>query len=110
VPMLEAAPGVRAIAIFEEICRRHPDLAVGVRRTLERRVARWRALNGPSRSCGGVPAGRCRCARSGPGLLGICGRRTVPAPGPLVRRSLPNWGAAAIGKVRHTSALFASRA
>ena len=25
VPMLEAAPGVRAIAIFEEICRRHPD-------------------------------------------------------------------------------------
>ena len=49
VPMLEAAPGVRAVAILEEICRRHPDLAVGVRRTLERRVARWRALNGPSR-------------------------------------------------------------
>jgi hypothetical protein len=47
--MLEAAPGVRAVAIFEEMCRRHPDLAVGVRRTLERRVARWRALNGPSR-------------------------------------------------------------
>src|SRR5262252_5234102 len=49
VPMLEAAPGVRAVAVFEEICRRHPDLTVGVRRTLERRVARWRALNGPSR-------------------------------------------------------------
>jgi hypothetical protein len=49
VPMLEAAPGVRAVAIFEEMCRRHPDLAVGVRRTLERRVASWRALNGPSR-------------------------------------------------------------
>ena len=48
VPMLEAAPGVRAIAIFEEISRRHPDLPTGVRRTLERRVARWRALNGPS--------------------------------------------------------------
>jgi len=48
-PMLAAAPGVRAVAIFEEICRRHPDLATGVRRTLERRVARWRALNGPSR-------------------------------------------------------------
>jgi hypothetical protein len=47
--MLATAPGVRAVAIFEEICRRHPDLAVGVRRTLERRVARWRALNGPSR-------------------------------------------------------------
>jgi hypothetical protein len=49
VPMLEAAPGVRAVAIFEEICRRHPDLPTGVRRTLERRVARWRALSGPSR-------------------------------------------------------------
>jgi hypothetical protein len=49
VPMLAAAPGVRAVAIFEEICRRHPGLAAGVRRTLERRVARWRALNGPSR-------------------------------------------------------------
>ena len=43
VPMLEAAPGVRAVAIFEEICRRHLDLAAGVRRTLERRVARWRS-------------------------------------------------------------------
>jgi transposase InsO family protein len=49
VPMLEAAPGVRAIAIFEEICRRHPELAMGVRRTLERRIANWRALNGPTR-------------------------------------------------------------
>ena len=49
VPMLEAAPGVRAVAIFEEMCRRHPEVAMGVRRTLERRVARWRALNGPSR-------------------------------------------------------------
>ena len=49
VPMLEAAPGIRAVAIFEETCRRHPEVASGVRRTLERRVARWRALNGPSR-------------------------------------------------------------
>src|SRR6266480_3662641 len=48
-PMLEAAPGVRAVAIFEEICRRTPGLALGVRRTLERRIARWRALNGPDR-------------------------------------------------------------
>jgi hypothetical protein len=26
VPMLEAAPGIRAVAIFEEICRRHPEI------------------------------------------------------------------------------------
>jgi hypothetical protein len=49
VPMLEVAPGIRAAAVFEEICRRHPELALGVRRTLERRVGRWRALNGPNR-------------------------------------------------------------
>src|SRR5580658_7582684 len=49
VPMLQAAPGIRAVAIFEEICRRHPQLATGVRRTLERRIAQWRALHGPSR-------------------------------------------------------------
>src|SRR6202163_2115773 len=49
VPMLEAAPAVRAVAIFEEICRRHPEMATGVRRTLERRISQWRALSGPSR-------------------------------------------------------------
>jgi len=49
VPMLKVSPGIRAVAIFEEICRRHPELAPGVRRTLERRIARWRALNGPNR-------------------------------------------------------------
>jgi transposase InsO family protein len=49
MPMLEAAPDIRAVAIFEEICRRERGLAPGVRRTLERRIARWRALNGPDR-------------------------------------------------------------
>jgi hypothetical protein len=46
VPMLKAAPGLRAVAIFEEMQRRHPDLSAGVRRTLERRVRSWRALHG----------------------------------------------------------------
>ena len=49
VPMMEAAPGIRAVAIFEEICRRHPGVGPGVRRTLERRIAGWRALHGPHR-------------------------------------------------------------
>ena len=49
VPMLEAAPGVRTVAIFEEVCRRDLGIAPTVRRTLERRVAKWRALNGPNR-------------------------------------------------------------
>ena len=47
VPMLKAAPGLRAVAIFEEVARRHPDLGAGVRRTVERRIRSWRALFGP---------------------------------------------------------------
>src|SRR5271156_1159786 len=47
--MLEAAPGLRAIAIFEEMQRRHPELPESVRRTLERRIRQWRALNGQDR-------------------------------------------------------------
>jgi transposase InsO family protein len=49
VPMLEAAPGLRPIGIFEEMQRRHPELPDGVRRTMERRIRQWRALNGQDR-------------------------------------------------------------
>jgi transposase InsO family protein len=47
VPLLEAAPGLRPIAVLEELLRRHPALGAGVRRTLERRIRAWRALYGP---------------------------------------------------------------
>lgn len=47
VPMLKAAPGLRPVAIFEEMRRRHPDLDFGVRRTMERRIRNWRAVHGP---------------------------------------------------------------
>lgn len=46
VPMLKAAPGVRPVAIFEEILRRHPELGAGIRRTLERRIRAWRVIHG----------------------------------------------------------------
>src|ERR1700693_2432289 len=49
VPMLEAAPGLRPIAIFEEMRRRHPELPDHVRRTMERRIRQWRALKGQDR-------------------------------------------------------------
>ena len=49
VPMLEAAPGIRAVGVFDEIIRRHPELGEGVRRTLERRIRTWRALKGPEK-------------------------------------------------------------
>src|SRR5271169_5024036 len=29
VPMLKAAPGLRPVAVFEELCRRHPELGCG---------------------------------------------------------------------------------
>ena len=37
------------MAIFDELRRRHSELAPGVRRTLERRIRAWRALNGEAR-------------------------------------------------------------
>src|SRR6266851_4528050 len=43
----KAAPGIRAIAVLEEIRRRHPEIGPGIRRTLERRMRGWRALAGP---------------------------------------------------------------
>ena len=46
VPMLIAAPELRAVAIFEEMRRRHRDLPDGTRRTLERLIRAWRALHG----------------------------------------------------------------
>ena len=49
VPLLRSAPGLRPVAIFEEMRRRHPELGEGIRRTLERRIRQWRALHGPER-------------------------------------------------------------
>ena len=49
VPLLQSAPGIRPVAIFDELRRRHAQLDPGVRRTLERRIRAWRALNGQDR-------------------------------------------------------------
>jgi hypothetical protein len=47
VPLLTAAPGLRPVALFEELRRRHPELECGIRRTLERRIRAWRTAHGP---------------------------------------------------------------
>lgn len=47
VPLLRSSPGIRAVAIYEELLRRHPDLSTGIRRTLERRIGAWKAEHGP---------------------------------------------------------------
>ncbi len=49
VPLLESAPGIRPVAIFDELRRRHAELDPSVRRTLERRIRSWRALHGQER-------------------------------------------------------------
>ncbi len=49
VPLLKSAAGLRPVAIFDEIRRRHPEVGPGIRRTLERRIRTWRALKGDDR-------------------------------------------------------------
>jgi hypothetical protein len=46
VPLLKSTRGLRPVAIFDELRRRHPELGAGIRRTLERRIRTWQALNG----------------------------------------------------------------
>ncbi len=46
MPLLKEAPGLRSVAIFDEMLRRHPELSPGIRRTLERRIRSWRAVHG----------------------------------------------------------------
>jgi hypothetical protein len=47
LPVLKSSPGLRPVAIFGELLRRCPDLSLGIRRTLERRIRVWRAEHGP---------------------------------------------------------------
>jgi hypothetical protein len=46
VPILQSSPGIRAVALYDEMLRRHPELGMGIRRTLERRISAWRAMHG----------------------------------------------------------------
>ncbi len=47
VALLQSSPGLRPVAVFEELLRRHRDPGPGIRRTLERRIRAWRAGHGP---------------------------------------------------------------
>src|SRR5260370_3042890 len=49
VALLKSVPGLRPVAIFDEIRRRHPEIGAGIPRTLERRIPAWRPLNRPVR-------------------------------------------------------------
>jgi len=50
VPLLRDIPGLDAKTVFDELCRRHPGRhQEGELRTLQRRMRRWRALEGPDK-------------------------------------------------------------
>lgn len=49
IPLLEKTPSLRPVAVYRELLRKHPALDPGVRRTLERRIATWKAKHGPAR-------------------------------------------------------------
>jgi hypothetical protein len=72
VPMLEAAPGLRPIVVFQDICGRHPEIGRGVRRTMERRVRHWQAVNDPNQE---VMRGAGRVRRSEEPMF-----RELPSP------------------------------
>jgi hypothetical protein len=49
-PLLQAAPGLTAVSLLEEMQRRYPGrFGPGILRTLQRRVRQWRALEGEER-------------------------------------------------------------
>ena len=49
-PLLERAPGLKAVTILHELQRRFPGrFGENIRRTLERRVTRWKRLGGPEK-------------------------------------------------------------
>jgi hypothetical protein len=66
-PLLETHPGLRPVAVLEEMQRRHPDHDWDrLRRSLERRVRAWRAQHGADRH----PRGPLLCAEGSGGNLG----------------------------------------
>ena len=83
VPLLQAAPGLRPVTILGELARRYPEqIGPSVRRTLERRIAAWKALHGPARDVifpQVQEPGRLRLRRARPcPAIGIGGSLAAP--------------------------------
>jgi hypothetical protein len=110
VPLLKSTPGLRPIAIFDEIRRRHPEIGAGIRRTLERRIRTWRALNGAEQDVifrqehppgrlgsggGAVPSASSFCAISA-AALAVCS----PVSSRPGRRAGRCHGAAVLDRLR----------
>ncbi len=50
VPLLKESGEIRPVAMDRELLRRDPELNPNIRRTLERRIRQWRALQGPGQA------------------------------------------------------------
>src|SRR2546430_11496685 len=74
VPLLKSVAGLRPVAIFDEVRRRHPEIGAGVRRTLGRGIRSWRGLNGPDRDV-------LFRQEQPPGRLGLLGFPELADPG-----------------------------
>ena len=49
LPLLESSPNLTPVGIFDHLCEHHTDqFDPRARRTLERRIGRWRQLHGPA--------------------------------------------------------------
>jgi|GEM_PF-7115306 len=46
---LRSSPGIRPVAVYEELLRQHPDWGTGIRRTLERRITHGMPRTAPNR-------------------------------------------------------------
>src|SRR6185437_15971401 len=102
LPLLESRPGLRPIALLEEMQRRHPDRDWDrLRRTLERRVRAWHGLHGPEREVifrQDHPPGRQGLSASPTWAISPSaspGRRSntasITSPWPIPAGSTPRW-------------------
>lgn len=84
LPMLESCPDLPAIDIFDHLCEYHPDVFdTRSRRTLERRVTRWRQLHGPDQEV-------MFLQEHLPGHLGIADFTVIDAPITIAGQPVPH--------------------
>lgn len=84
LPLLESSPDLTPVGIFDHLCEYHTDqFDPRARRTLERRIGRWRQLHGPAQPVMFVQTHE-------PGELGIADFTWVKEPVTIAGEALPH--------------------
>ncbi len=74
LPRLQSDPTITAVGIFDDLCANHTDkFKPSARRTLERRIHKWRCFHGPAKDVVFLQTHL-------PGVLGICDFTHVKSP------------------------------